>query len=96
MDKAYQARFTNGLLGLMMETGMTETAGTRVAYMPAGEIIDTFVTTIALLMRDSEATANPRKTRETCDQLARKLQTRINAAKQQPSPFETMPVGPLN
>lgn len=96
MDKEYQQRFSNGIIELMMTTGMTETGGQRVAYMPAAEIIDTFVTVMGLLLRDSEGTATPKRTRETCDDLARRLQRRINEAKRTDSPFTTVPQGPMN
>jgi hypothetical protein len=96
MDKEYQARFSSGIIELMMTTGMTETNGQRVAYMPAGEIIDTFVTVMGLLLRDSEGTATPARTRQTCDEIARKLQRRVNEAKRADSPFTTMPMGPAH
>ncbi len=96
MDKAYQEKFTTALLGLLMETGMTETDGQRVAYMPAAEIIDTFVTVMGLLLRDSEGTATPKRTREFCDEIARRLQRRINEAKRADTPFTTTHQGAPN
>lgn len=91
MDKAFQERFTTGLLQLMVDITVTEEAdGTRTAVVPAAECIDAMLSAMAVLLRDSEATATPTKTREMCNVLASKLRKRILAAKQQPAPFATI------
>lgn len=89
-DKEFQDRFTNGLIKLMIESAMVEgDDGQRTAMIPAGEVIDTMLTTMAMLLSTSEATASPTKTRATVDDLARRLRMRIGEAKNCPMPFET-------
>lgn len=62
----------------------------RTAFVRSFEVIDSMLSMIAILSATSVETATPAKTRALCDQIARKLQRRINAAKDQPSPFETV------
>lgn len=91
LDRAYQARFTDGLVKLMIDISLTETVdGQRIAMVQTAEIVDAMLTHIAVLMADSEATSTNSRTREFCDDLARKLQRRVNQAKQHESPFDAV------
>lgn len=97
MDEAYKARLTNGLLGALMRAGpTTDSEGVKTVVLPSAEIIDVMTTIIALLLRDSEGTATPTKTRRMVDEIARKLRARIVAAKKADSPFTTMQIGVTN
>lgn len=89
-DLAYQARFTDELLRAIMDASIVDQPGqARAAIVRSYEVVDSMLSMIAILSATSTETETPAKTRALCDQIARKLQKRINAAKQQPSPFET-------
>lgn len=91
IDKAYQERFTNGLLKVMIETSIVESDdGQRTSIIRSAEVIDAMVTLAAMLLSTSEATASPTKTRATADEIARKLRRRIAEAKNSRMPFETV------
>jgi hypothetical protein len=91
VNDAYKERLTTAILEALMTTGMTQQdGGQRVAVLPAEQIIDVMTTTMAVLMRDSEATASPSRCRAFCNEVARKLQRRIGEAKKVPSPFDTV------
>jgi hypothetical protein len=97
MKNDFQGRFTAGLIKLVITSGLTEQPdGTRAAIIPAGDIVDTMITFMGIMLRDSEGTRTPTQTRKTTDELARKLQRRIYEAKAQESPFETLPMGAVN
>ncbi len=89
-DAAYREAFTAKLVQAMFDVSAQEIAGEQVHFFRAAELIDVMVTNIAILMRDSEAVATPGRTRQYCDDLARKLQRRIAEAKQTTVPFETV------
>lgn len=95
-DPAYREAFTAKLVEAMFEVSAQEVDGELIHFIRAAELIDAMVTNIAILMRDSEATATPSRTRQYCDDLARKLQRRIAEAKQTDVPFETMSAGSMN
>lgn len=95
-DTAYREAFTAKLVEAMFEVSAQEVNGERIHFIRAAELIDAMVTNIAILMRDCEASATPGRTRQYCDELARKLQRRIAEAKQTDVPFETLTVGSTN
>ncbi len=89
-DPAYRDAFTAKLVQAMFDVSHREIDGEAVHFIRAAELIDSMVSNIAILMRDSEASATPGRTRQFCDDLARKLQRRIGEAKQTAVPFETV------
>ncbi len=89
-DLAYREAFTAKLVEAMFEVSAQEVDGEKIHFIRAAELIDAMVTNIAILMRDSEASATPGRTRQYCDDLARRLQRRIAEAKQTDVPFETI------
>lgn len=95
LDQEYQQRFSSELIRTIMTVSLIEQPGQpRACFIRSGEIIDSMLLMIAVLSATSVETATPAKTRALCDELARKLQRRINSAKLQPSPFETIPGAP--
>lgn len=95
IDQAYQDRFTEELIRIIMTVSIVDQPGQpRAAFVRSYEIIDSMLSMIAVLSATSVETASPSKTRALCDHIARKLQKRINAAKDAPSPFETIPGAP--
>jgi len=89
-DTAYRDAFAKRLTKAIFDVSMREIDGQTVCYMRAAELIDAMITNAAILMRDSEGTSTPARTRQFCDELARKLQRRIAEAKRSDVPFETV------
>ena len=89
IDQAYQDRFSDELMRTIMRVSIVDQPGQpRTAMLRSYELVDSMLSMIAVLSATSTETASPSKTRALCDELARKLQRRINAAKEQPSPFD--------
>jgi hypothetical protein len=88
IDKAYQERFTEGLMTLIIQTSIIEQPDQpRTAMIRAYELIDSMLSMIAVLSATSAETSSPTRTRALCDEMARKLRIRTNEAKLLPSPF---------
>lgn len=96
LDAEYQERFAEGLLDLIIKSSIVEVDGQRIGMIRGAEVIDTMLSTIAVLSAGSAETASASKTRRLCDEIARKLQRRIGEAQRQPSPFETIIPGATN
>lgn len=91
LNQQFMETFSERIIAAIIETSIVDPeAEHRVAMIQAAEMIETFVTIIAVLARDSVMTETPTKTREYTDRLARRLRARIAEAKREPAMFTTI------
>lgn len=88
-----QGQFTEAMMKALMDTFMVEADGQRACMIDGAIVIETCITVMALVLRDSEGTKTPKAIREAAEDIGRRLKVRIIAAQRTASPFETIQRG---
>ena len=79
IDKEYEDRIQKALIETIMRESLDP--GTNVVLLRSGEIMQAMLRIIAFHAATSEVSDTPRKTREFCQRVAKRLQLYIAGAK---------------